>query len=725
MEASFRTAVHRFGIQRGLVQENPPNVTVVEGAAVPGGRHQRGTMYIYIETLGGLPNPAYTMERLAEIIKNEYYQASGSVTGGLSQALRAANEWLFEENLNSPREQRGVAGVSCAILRAGDLYVGQIGPALAYLAQADGLRRFPEDSPWLRQAIPSEAERAASPPLGVRRVIEPQFYHATPESGATFVLASPGLARLAADEDIAAALGAGGEAARRKLQMLTSGQDGGAVIVTLTGQVAAPASYESEGDELEAAPLPPMMAPAPEEEWEPAPRPAMRPQAAPAESSTPRLRPTAGRFGSPPLSAPRRGPAGAEAPAGARPSRPAGPPWRGLNASRAVVILAVLLPVVVIALVVGTRFQYEHSQRQRAAELLRQAGEARAAALASAEQADQCQGLRQAISLLDEALKVIPDEPQALALRQQAAQELDAAAKVRRLYTLWPLGELPAGDTGPARATRLWVRGSDIFILDRGANRGYRRVLNPTGDALEPASGNPVLVQKGQSQGSAVVGDLVDMRWMPAGGERANPGLVFIDRNGSLLDVDAAGGVRALPVADSAGWRRLVAAGAYAGNLYLLDVQQNRILKYVPAAGGYTNPPVDYLVAPAPDLSGAIDMAIDGRIYVLMADGKIVKFLLGKQQPFDVSGLDQPLANPVALFVTGEDETQGSIYIADAGLARVVQLNKRGEFVRQYKAGEGQADLAQLSGLYVDEAQQRIYLASGARLYAAPMNQGN
>lgn len=723
MEASFRTAVHRFGIQRGLVQENPPNVTVIEGAAVPGGRHQRGTMYIYIETLGGLPNPAYTMERLAEIIKNEYYQASGSVTGGLSQALRAANEWLFEENLNSPREQRGVAGVSCAILRDGDLYVGQIGPALAYLAQADGVRRFPEDSPWLRQAIPSDAERAASPPLGVRRVIEPQFYHATPESGATFVLASPALARLAADEDIAAALATGGEAARRELQMLASGQDGGAVIVTLTGQAAAPASLESEAGELEAAPLPPMRAP--EEEWEPAPPPAMRPQPAPAESSAPRPRPTPGRLGAPSLSAPRRAPAAVEAAGRARPSRPAVPPWRGLNASRVVVVLAVLLPVVVIALVVGTRFQYEHSQRQRAAELLRQANEARAAALASPDQAAQCQGLRQAIGLLDEALKVIPDEPQALALRQQAAQELDAAAKVRRLYTLWPLGELPAGEAGPARATRLWVRGSDIFILDRGANRAYRRVLNPTGDALEPVTGNPLLVQKGQSQGSAVVGELVDMRWMPAGGERANPGLVFVDRNGSLLDLDAAGGIRALPVADSAAWRKPVAAGAYAGNLYLLDVQQNRILKYVPAAGGYTNPPVDYLVAPAPDLSGAIDMAIDGRIYVLMADGKILKFFLGKQQPFDVSGLDQPLAKPVALFVTGEDESQGSIYVADAGLARVVQLNKRGEFIRQYAAGEGQAGLAQLSGLFVDEALQRIYLASGSRLYAAPMNQGN
>ena len=719
MEASFKTAVHRFGVSQGLVQDHPPNVTVVEGADVPGGRQHRGSMYIYIEVLGGLPDPAYTMQHLAEIIRDEYYQASGSVTGGLGQALRAANDWLFEENLNSPREQRGVAGVSCAVLRDGDLYVGQIGPALAYLAQAEGLRRFPEDSPWLRQAIPSDAERAASPPLGVRRVIEPLFYHATPDGGDVLVLASPALARLASSQGIAEAIGTGGEAARRRLQSLASGEELGAVIVTLAGVAAAPAPPEAEGEEEPAAAVP-HRAPAAHEEARPfSPLP---PRAAP---QAPHVRQAAAAAGAGLLGALRRTLPPPQTPVARRPLRPAGQAGRGLDTRRLAVVLAVLLPVLVIVVVLGTRFQYEYSQRQRADGFLRQANEAHAAALANGDRGAQLEGLRQTLGLVDQALQVIPDQPQALALRQQATRELDAAANVHRLYTLWPLGELPAGPTGQARATRLLVRGSDLYILDRGAGRVYRRVLNPTGDALEPATGNPVLIQQGQSQGTAVVGELLDMQWMPAGGARANAGLVALDRNGSVFELDAAGAVGALPVADSAAWRKPVAAGAYGGNLYLLDAQAGRILKYVPAAGGYTNPPVDYLAAPAPDLSGAIDMGIDGRIYVLMADGKVLKFMLGKQQPFDITGLDQPLANPVAMFVTGEDEAQGSIYIADAGLARVVQLNKKGEFLGQYKAGEGAGDLAQLSGLFVDEAQQRIYLASGARLYAAPMNQGS
>jgi len=165
-------------------------------------------------------------------------------------------------------------------------------------------------------------------------------------------------------------------------------------------------------------------------------------------------------------------------------------------------------------------------------------------------------------------------------------------------------------------------------------------------------------------------------------------------------------------------------AGAYSGNLYLLDPQQNRIIKYLPTVAGYTDPPLDYLVsATSVDLSGAVDMAIDGNIYVLLADGSILKFLSGIQQAFRIVDLDTPLKNPVAIAVSGEDDAHGYIYVADAGLARVVQFTKHGEFIRQFKAAEGQTQLDQLRGLLVDEAGQRMYLTSGSRLYMAPLSQ--
>ncbi|MDI7276500.1 MAG: hypothetical protein QME94_11010, partial [Anaerolineae bacterium] len=231
MDASLKTVVRLFGMSKGNLLPQPRQITVVDASAAPGARPSRGDLYVLVEVLGGFRDPGYVIEQLAGTIRDEYYRGTGSTTGSIGAALRAANDWLFEENLNSPREQRGVAGVTCAVLRDGDAYLGQIGPALAYLWQAEGLRRYPEDSPWLRQAIPSDAERAASPPLGVRRVVEPRFHHAALKPGDALVLASPVLARLATAEMIGSLLAQGPDSAAQKLQLLAGEHDLNVLII--------------------------------------------------------------------------------------------------------------------------------------------------------------------------------------------------------------------------------------------------------------------------------------------------------------------------------------------------------------------------------------------------------------------------------------------------------------------------------------------------------------
>ncbi|HOG45652.1 MAG TPA: hypothetical protein PLB78_03315, partial [Anaerolineae bacterium] len=552
---------------------------------------------------------------------------------------------------------------------------------------------------------------AAWPPLGVRRVVEPQFYHATPDTGQVLVMASPALDRVASPRAIAEAIADGGETAQRRLLALAAGQDVRALIVTLAAREPGAAGRDDER-------------PAAARDERPAPQPmpatAARRSQGPGERPQPRRRSPSQVLGLLRRVLPER-PGGAARPQ-RRPAAATSPaPQR--QATRLVVALAILLPLLVLALVAGVRYQYEHNQRQRVAELVRQAGEARTAAANTPDAAAQRVSLRQAIGLLDQALAIAPGEPQVSTLREQVLAALDAASGVRRLYTLWELADLPAGADGQAQVARLLPRDLDLFILDRGADRAYGRQLNPAGDALAPVEGSAVLVQKGDSRAGTAVGELIDLLWMPAGGERREPGLVFLDRNGSLLEWRPAQGLAVLPVANSSTWRKPAAAGGYGGNLYLLDPQLNRILKYVPSATGYTAPPVDYIADPGSvDLSGAVDMAIDGYIYVLMADGTVLKYLSGRPVTFNISGLDEPLRNPVAIYASGDDEAHGFLYVADAGLARVVQLSKQGQFIRQFKAAEGQGQLADLSGLSVDEAKQRLYLGSGGKVYMAPLS---
>ena len=118
------------------------------------------------------------------------------------------------------------------------------------------------------------------------------------------------------------------------------------------------------------------------------------------------------------------------------------------------------------------------------------------------------------------------------------------------------------------------------------------------------------------------------------------------------------------------------------------------------------------------NLSGAVDMAIDGAIYVLHQDGRIQKFVGGQPEEFQITGLDEPLKNPTAIYTSLDEEVQ-YLYIADAGNKRIVQLSKDGQFIRQLKPRvEDGIVFDNLQSLYVDEIGEKMYVLSGNSLYA-------
>ena len=99
---------------------------------------------------------------------------------------------------------------------------------------------------------------------------------------------------------------------------------------------------------------------------------------------------------------------------------------------------------------------------------------------------------------------------------------------------------------------------------------------------------------------------------------------------------------------------------------------------------------------------------------MLHADGRIRKFFGGKEKPFAASGIADPIKRPVALSVDAEAR-QGAVYVADAGGARIVQLNTDGAFVRQLRALGDAFDA--LEDVLVDERGGRLFVMSGGKLY--------
>lgn len=134
-------------------------------------------------------------------------------------------------------------------------------------------------------------------------------------------------------------------------------------------------------------------------------------------------------------------------------------------------------------------------------------------------------------------------------------------------------------------------------------------------------------------------------------------------------------------ISRSEDWGEIVSMVAYGGNIYLLDRTKSRIWKYTSLEDGYS-PLREYLSADTrPDLSQAVNMAIDGSVWVAMRNGQIIKFTSGAVDSFVPSGIDPSLGDNLQIFTNDGVE---NLYVLDTDNSRLVVLNKKGEYKAQY-----------------------------------------
>jgi hypothetical protein len=322
--------------------------------------------------------------------------------------------------------------------------------------------------------------------------------------------------------------------------------------------------------------------------------------------------------------------------------------------------------------------------------------------------------MAEAETLLVEAEKIKSGQPEIAELRQKMAEQTDKVGNMQRLYYLPQLRQYT--DEG-ANLKSILVQGVELYILDAGTDRIFHHRLDDLGEALLPDDESLLIVSRGQVVDEVTVGDLLAMTWMPAGGNRQTSDLVVLNSTG-LLEYNSNWGITTSALARPEPVGLPVAVDSFFGNFYVLDPQANRLWRFLPTADGYSAPPESYFPPDQQvDLTNAVDLAIDGAVYVLFKDGRISKFEGGQPVGFNVTGLDMPLSNPVSIF-TAPDEAVLHIYVADAGNRRVVQFNKDGSFVRQFKPREGESiSFTNLQDIFVDEIGGRLYVLDSNGLY--------
>lgn len=159
----------------------------------------------------------------------------------------------------------------------------------------------------------------------------------------------------------------------------------------------------------------------------------------------------------------------------------------------------------------------------------------------------------------------------------------------------------------------------------------------------------------------------------------------------------------------------------YEGNLYAWGAETGEILKYI--SGQYGNPPelwLDPAGLAGHEVSTAVDMAIDGNIYLLQPDGRTLVLSTGRVVreiiPEDIT---PPISAVTRFFVTGTPEG-GWIFLVDTLNERIIQVDKSsGAVIQQMRMRtDSPIRLNELTDLYVDDDGSRplLYIVNGGQI---------
>lgn len=176
---------------------------------------------------------------------------------------------------------------------------------------------------------------------------------------------------------------------------------------------------------------------------------------------------------------------------------------------------------------------------------------------------------------------------------------------------------------------------------------------------------------------------------------------------------------------DTAGWVTGFAAETYLRYLYILAPDRttsgkNQIYKYERLQNRY-GPPSPYNVNG--DLTDALDISIDGNVYVLKRGGGILKLFRGETQPFQIrQAPENLLTNATKMYKVAD----GNFYFLDPVEHRVIVLGDGGvsgeaSYLRQYVLTVDQ--LGEVQDLYVDPDQSHLYVMDEKRIYIIDLNQ--
>jgi hypothetical protein len=693
-----KTWVGRFCVAGGRVDEEGPWLTSLIRRRQD---EEPDELYALVEPAS--PESAQYGAQLVDVIAQLYRKDVLSLTGALVRSLRAAHEHLLDWNRKSLPEHRVGAGASCVALSAGDAYLAQIGPSLAYIRSENGaIKRLQATDPDFAQS------------LGIAEDFEPRLTRVTLRPGDALLIASSTLDRIMPPDHIERVLSRDPESVLPEFYLLCKDTPDFALVLvscfeepderppdflTINGAehgthsaslddvplteaggvlVAAGGGAETSGAQASAAAAPPV------ESWQP-PRPPITQQveqikeaAAPprvpdvklrAGGSTPRYRRTTGSG----LSVPQFR-----------------IPRLAAFAGLAVVLLGLLaywqLPGSV-----------EQSREERFAALVAGARQSNARAQATSDAGQKRVLLNDARAKLTDAGKIHEDNAEVQGLEADVTAALNVLNAVFEANDVTVIADLAQVVTGDLSAIQITWGGDSAYVLDVEGGRVLR----------VPLDGSPpdTILESNKQINLTTAGRPVEIVWSDQ-----TQSLVILDEERNTFAYFPNQGTLPLVVraVDSLGSMDAIAAAG--GNLYVLDRDDGQVWRYLPSQGGFDSE--RSAVLDQADLGDATELAVGQDVYILDEKLGVRRFVLRQETDFMLAGIDTAVVAPASISVL---PGSNRVVFADTGNKRIIVASDDGRFLRQIVS----ASFTDLRAVAIDEGSGRMYILNGDTVLTA------
>ncbi len=180
---------------------------------------------------------------------------------------------------------------------------------------------------------------------------------------------------------------------------------------------------------------------------------------------------------------------------------------------------------------------------------------------------------------------------------------------------------------------------------------------------------------------------------------------VFVLEPDGIYEVDS-GSQKVIPKT----WSGDALIASFAGNLYVIDKAGGEIYRYQ-AQGSNFNEKQNWLSSGvSANFTEVSQIVLDGSIYALYPQSKILRFSQGSPQNFNIKGVTPEIGNIDAISTSSDN---ANVYLLDKAGMRVVVTDKKGFYKAQYVSEQ----IGQATNLVVSEADKKIILLTGDKLY--------